>query len=103
MKKFLSQHPYAITSVIFLVLLFFGFLYLNWRREDFMFMLLLYFIVTLSIRLDDISRQLGSGRETPPETDENVLSALKQIRMTLQETNHQLKKIRSALDQGLDT
>lgn len=103
MKKFISQHPYAITSVIFLVLLYFGFLHLNWRREDFMFMLLLYFIVTLSIRLDDISRQLGSGREAAPETDENVLSTLKQIQLTLKETNHQLKKIRTALDQGPDT
>ncbi len=103
MKKFLSQHPYAITSVIFLVLLFFGFFHLNWRREDFMFMLLLYFIVTLSIRLDDISRQLGSGREASPESDENVLSTLKEIRLALKETNHLLKKIRSALDQGPDT
>lgn len=103
MKKFISQHPYAITSAIFLVLLYFGFLHLNWRREDFMFMLLLYFIVTLSIRLDDISRQLGSSQEVPPETDENVLSTLKQIQLTLKETNHQLKKIRTALDQGPDT
>jgi hypothetical protein len=103
MQKFLSQHPYAITSVIFLVLLFFGFFHLNWRREDFMFMLLLYFIVTLSIRLDDISRQLGSGREASPESDENVLSTLKEIRLALKETNHLLKKIRSALDQGPDT
>jgi hypothetical protein len=103
MKKFLSQHPYAITSVIFLVLLSFGFLHLNWRREDFMFMLLLYFIVTLSIRLDDISRQLGSGREGATETDENILSTLKQIRLTLKETNHQLKKIGATLDQGPDT
>lgn len=103
MKKFLSQHPYAITSVIFLVLLFFGFFHLNWRREDFMFMLLLYFIVTLSIRLDDISRQLGSGREASPESDENVLSTLKEIRLALKETNHLLKKIRRALDQGPDT
>jgi len=103
MKKFLSQHPYAITSAIFLVLLFFGFFHLNWRREDFMFMLLLYFIVTLSIRLDDISHQLGSGREVSPESDENVMSALKEIRLTLKETNHQLKKIRNALDKGPDT
>ena len=68
-----------------------------------MFMLLLYFIVTLMIRLDDISRQLGSGREAPPETDETILSTLKQIRLTLTETNHQLKKIRTTLDQGPDT
>jgi len=103
MKKFLSQHPYATTSAIFLVLLFFGFFHLNWRHEDFMFMLLLYFIVTLGIRLDEISRQLGSGREAPPETEENILSTLKQIRLTLKETNRQLKKISTKLDQGPDT
>ena len=102
MKKFLSQHPYAVTSVIFLILLSFGFLHLNWRKDDYMFMLLLYFIVTLGIRLDDISRQIGSGRETPPEGDENVLSALKQIRLTLKETNHKLEKISRALDKSSD-
>jgi hypothetical protein len=102
MKRFLSQHPYAVTSVIFLILLSFGFLHLNWRKDDYMFMLLLYFIVTLGIRLDDISRQIGSGREASPEADENVLSTLKQIRLTLKETNHQLKKISSALDKSSD-
>ena len=49
MKKFLSEHPYAITSAIFLALLVFGFMVLNWRKDDFMFMLLLYFIITLNI------------------------------------------------------
>ncbi|MGD9331043.1 MAG: hypothetical protein PVJ53_07010 [Desulfobacterales bacterium] len=93
MKKFLSQHPYTITSVIFLVLLYIGFFHLNWRKDDLMFMLLLYFIVTLSIRLDEISRQLGSGREAAGGTEENVLSVLQEIRLTLKETNRRLKDI----------
>ena len=96
MKKFLSEHPYAITSAIFLALLVFGFMVLNWRKDDFMFMLLLYFIITLSIRLDDISRQLGSG----PQTDENVLSALQDIRLALKETNQRLHDIQNSLDQS---
>ena len=103
MKKFLSRHPYGVTSVIFLVLLGFGFYHLNWRREDFMFMLLLYFIVTLGIRLDDISRQLGSGRDAPPEPDANVLATLQDIRLSLKETNHQLQHIRNTLDKDPDT
>ena len=103
MKKFLSRHPYGVTSAIFLVLLCFGFYHLNWRREDFMFMLLLYFIVTLGIRLDDISRQLGSGRDAPPEPDVNVLSTLQEIRLSLNETNHQLQQIRNTLEQDPDT
>ena len=96
MKKFLSEHPYAITSAIFLALLVFGFMVLNWRKDDFMFMLLLYFIITLSIRLDDISRQLGSG----PQTDENVLSALQDIRLALKETNQRLHDIQNSLEQS---
>lgn len=93
MKKLFSQHPYAVTSAIFLALLLFGFLHLHWRKDDFMFMLLLYFIVTLGIRLDDISRQLGSGRETASEQDESVLSTLTEIRSALRETNHRLKRL----------
>ena len=103
MKRFLAHHPYAITSVIFLVLVFFGLIYLDWRKDDFMFMLLLYFIITLSIRLDDISRQLGSGREATTDTDENVLSTLQEIRLTLKETNRRLKDIQIGLDQRQDT
>lgn len=102
MKKLLTQHSYAITSAIFLILLLFGFLHLNWRKDDYMFMLLLYFIVTLGIRLDDIARQLGSGRQTPAESDEDVLSALKQIQTTLGETNRRLQHIQNHLDQGPD-
>jgi uncharacterized membrane protein len=102
MKKLIARHPYAITSAIFLVLVVFGFLHLDWRKDDYMFMLLLYFIVTLSIRLDDIVRQLGSGREVAADTEENVISALKEIRATLRETNHRLKAIQNSLAKDPD-
>jgi len=102
MKKLLTQHPYAVTSTIFLILLLFGFLHLSWRKDDYMFMLLLYFIVTLGIRLDDIARQLGSGRQASADSDEDVLSALKQIQMTLGETNRRLQRIQNHLDQSSD-
>ena len=101
MKKLLARHPYAITSAIFLALVGFGFLYLDWLKDDYMFMLLLYFIVTLSIRLDDIARQLGSG-PVSAETGENLLSALQEIRTALKETNHRLKTIQNRLDQSPD-
>lgn len=103
MKKLISQHPYAVTSAIFLVLLVFGFLYLNWHKDDFMFMLLLYFIVTLSIRLDDISRQLGSGRQAASDVDESVLSTLREIRSALRESNLRLKRIEDHLHPDDDT
>jgi hypothetical protein len=102
MKKFLAHHPYAVTSVIFVVLLAVGLLFLNWRKDDYMFMLLLYFIVTLGIRLDEISRQIGPGREASAEMDESVLATLKEIRVALRETNYRLKEIQNSIRRNPD-
>jgi len=101
MKKLIAHHPYAVTSAIFLVLIAFGFLHLNWRKDDYMFMLLLYFIVTLSIRLDDIVRRIGPHRETA-QAEESVVSALKEISTALKETNYRLKAIQNRLDRDAD-
>ena len=106
MKKWVARRPYTITSVLFIVLIAFGFFQLNWRRDDYMFMLLLYFIVTLGIRLDDIVRQIGPGRDAPSDTETteaNVLSVLKEMRAALRETNYRLKAIQNRLDQGPDS
>jgi hypothetical protein len=61
MKKWITDRPYLVTSAIFLVIMIIGWQVLYWQAEDFTFLLLLYFIVTLGIRLDDISRKIGSG------------------------------------------
>ena len=102
MKKWVARRPYTITTVLFIVLIAIGFFYLNWYKDDYMFMLLLYFIITLGIRLDDIVRQIGPGREATPEKEENLLSALQELRAALRETNYRLKAIQDRLDQGPD-
>lgn len=102
MKRLLARHPYAVTSAIFLALLLFGLFQLHWRKDDFMFMLLLYFIVTLAIRLDDISRQIGTGRQAATDQDETVLSTLKEIRSALRETNHRLKRLQDGSHRDSD-
>ena len=102
LTKWVAGHPYFITSALFLVLIAFGSIHLNWRKDDYMFLLLLYFIVTLGIRLDDIARQIGYGRQTPPESEENVLAALHEMRGLLRETNYRLKAIQNSLNQGPD-
>ena len=63
MKKWITDHPYFCTSIIFLIIIVIGWQVLFWRAENYMFLLLLYFIVTLGIRLDDISRKMGSGSD----------------------------------------
>ncbi|MGD9251067.1 MAG: hypothetical protein PVG19_07575 [Desulfobacterales bacterium] len=101
MKKFLAEHPYTATSGIFVVLITFGFLFLHWRKEDYAFALLLYFIVTLGIRLDDISRQLGIGQTDATslaDKHDRIIRLMQQIQRNLSETNDRLGKIQAAMD-----
>ncbi len=105
MKKFLAAHPYTVTSGIFIVLITIGFLFLHWRQDEYAFVLLLYFIVTLGIRLDDISRQIGIGH-SPPDTlaekNDRIIGLMQQIQQNLTETNAKLAKIQAAMDRRGD-
>ena len=90
MKKWITERPYLVTSAIFLVIIVFGWLFLYWREENYAFVLLLYFIVTLGIRLDDISRKIGSGTGRWPagsEDKETIIGQLKDVQAKLAELN----------------
>ncbi len=105
MKKFLAAHPYTVTSGLFIVLITFGFLFLHWRQDEYAFALLLYFIVTLGIRLDVISRQIGIGQSpqyTLAEKNDRIISLMQQIQQNLSETNAKLAKIQAAIDRRSD-
>jgi len=93
MKKWITDRPYLVTSAIFLVVMIIGWQVLYWQTEDFTFLLLLYFIVTIGIRLDDISRKIGSGagqisagsleRESVTSQLDDIKTSLKSINVTL--------------------
>ena len=96
MKKWFSEHPYLITSVIFIVIIIIGWRFLYWRWENFAFLLLLYFLVTLGIRLDDISKKIGaiSNPTSHGATEkENIISQLNDIKISLRSLNITLKKV----------
>ncbi len=96
MKKWITDHPYLVTSAIFLILMIIGWQVLYWQDEDFTFLLLLYFIVTLGIRLDDISRKIGSGagQAAAGSMDkESVISQLNDIKASLATINGTLNKL----------
>ncbi len=79
-----------------MIIIIFGWRFLYWRWENFAFILLLYFIVTLGIRLDDISKKIGSGSKTnsPDSAEkENILSQLHDIKLSLRSLNTTLKKM----------
>jgi hypothetical protein len=95
-KKWIIDHPYFLTSAVFLVILFVGWQVLYWREETFAFILLLYFIVTLGIRLDDISRKIGSratGAARNPNSNASLMHELNDIKRVLLSINSTLTKI----------
>ena len=96
MKKWIIDRPYIFTSIIFLIIMIFGWQFLYWQEEDYAFLLLLYFIVTLGIRLDDISRKIGGGTDKlPPSSGEknSIVRQLNDIRVTLLALNDTLNKL----------
>ena len=95
-KKWIIDHPYFLTSAVFLVILFVGWRVLYWRQDTFGFILLLYFIVTLGIRLDDISRKIGgrvTGAANNPNSNASVMQQLNDIKRVLLSINTTLTKI----------
>lgn len=96
MKKWITDRPYLVTSSVFLIIMIIGWQLLYWQAEDFTFLLLLYFIVTLGIRLDDIARKIGGGAgklSTGSVDQESVISQLNDIKTSLATINVTLNKL----------
>ena len=101
MKKWIIDRPYIFTSIIFLIVIIFGWRVLYWKEENFAFLLLLYFIVTLGIRLDDISRKIGGGAVQLPHSSsekDTIVRQLNDIRVSLLALNDALNKILKAME-----
>ncbi len=95
MKKWIIDRPYIFTSIIFFIIMIFGWRFLYWQEENFAFLLLLYFIVTLGIRLDDISRKIGGGAVKLPHSSgekDTIVRQLNDIRVSLLALNATLTK-----------
>jgi len=95
MKKWITDYPYFWTSTIFLVIMIIGWRVLYWQAENYAFLLLLYFIVTLGIRLDDISRKLGGAGilRAGSGENENLISQLNDIKVSIRTLNATLNKL----------
>ena len=96
MKKWIIDRPYVFTSIIFLIILIFGWRFLYWQEEDYAFLLLLYFIITLGIRLDDISHKIGGGAVKLTHSSgegDTIARQLNDIRVSLVTINATLTKL----------
>ena len=102
-RKWILGHPYFSTSAVFIIILLVGWRVLYWQEENFAFVLLLYFIVTLGIRLDDISHKIddishkigarNGAAPGNPDNKESVIQQLNDIRYTLLSINATLNRI----------
>jgi hypothetical protein len=52
------KSAYLLTSSVFLAIVLFGRWYFGWGQQEFAYLLLLYFLVTIGIRLDEIVKQI---------------------------------------------
>jgi hypothetical protein len=89
------RHPYATTSAVFLGIVLFGWQVLAWGERQLGFLLLLYFIITLGIRLDEISRAIGgcAGNPRPARGEsESISGQLREIRSVLRQIQASLEK-----------
>ncbi len=61
MKRIVN--PYLIVSLVFLAIILVGVRCWNWEQSELGFALLLYFVVVLGVRLDEITHQLMEVNE----------------------------------------
>jgi hypothetical protein len=93
-NRWFSRRPYAVSSLVFVVMAILGWRVLGWGEQEFGFMLLLYFIVTLGVRLDEISRSIGGNTANPhgqagdPDT---LIAHLKEIEELLRRIDAKLQ------------
>jgi hypothetical protein len=90
-----SRHPYTVTSLVFLGVILFGWRVLGWGERHLGFVLLLYFIVTLGVRLDEITRTLGSQSGNPHERigdSDTIMVLLRDIKELLRRIDSKLQR-----------
>ncbi len=94
-------NPYAISGAIFLAIILGGFYFFYWRETELAFAVLLYLLVTMGIRLDEISRQLGSFHDRPtriPDDHASVADHLDAIRKSSANMETTLSRILENLE-----
>ena len=100
MKQFLDKYPYTATSIAFLVVILIGIAWFGWGQFALAYFALLYCIVIIGIRLDEITRQvrnLNSARTAPPGVSGNRRLQTPDV-IEIHRLNHQLGEIKVLLE-----
>lgn len=104
-KQWTQRHPYTLTGILFMAMVLFGWRELGWGERQLGFMLLIYFIVTLGIRLDEIARAIGGGgpdiRAASGEPAD-LCTHLQDIKVLLAEIQSQLSRLERPVEAHRD-
>jgi hypothetical protein len=98
-KRMIFDRPYIVAGIIFLAMAIIGEGLYDWWQDELELLLILYFIAIVGIRLDEISRKLGSiSAAAKPDLEENgtVIAKLNEIAHSLKVLNHYLAKLTAA-------
>ncbi len=98
-----QRHPYTLTGLLFLAMVLLGWTKLGWGERQLGFLLLIYFIVALGIRLDEITRTLGGDPGNPRARagdPDSVVAHLREIKELLRRIDSKLQRPASDDDQG---
>ncbi len=90
MKFRLQDHPYAITNIVFVLIGLLGGWYQGWDGTTLAFVLGLYLVVIIGIRLDDIQQQIASRKPSPP--DRQLLEKMEDMEARLAEISEKLDR-----------
>lgn len=91
MKFRIQEHPYAITNIAFILIGIFGGWYQDWDATTLSFLLGLYLVVVIGIRLDDIQKQIGTAQQALQ--DGNALEHMENIEAKLTEISQKLDRV----------
>jgi len=95
LTRWVLNHPYLTSGLVFLAVSAYGLFFLYWGDREFGFLLLLFFLVSLGIRLDDISRKIDritEGKRVHPARVEAVVEKLAEIKAALEAIQSAIEK-----------
>ncbi len=109
MKLDLDKYPYSVTAFIFLIVLVVGNLWLGWGQLALAYFGLLYCIVIIGIRLDEIARQVRDlsvvqttllKESGNPGSFTQTVSEIRQLNGQLAEIKELLARIHAAQEKA---
>ena len=101
MKQYLDKYPYAVTSSVFLVVLIIGAVRFGWGQFVLAYFAMLYCIVIIGIKLDEIARQVRDmvAVQTTLRKEPGSPGVLTHENLEIQRLNDQLGDIKVLLEQ----